>query len=324
MKKIWQYILNPFFRSTKSNYMKAMLMSVYHDAALKQKILDFPLDLDWVMLYDRYHPLHLAFQAAYNAWVSSGGTLRGFTLTLKQLFKMIPAKLDLWISMTIPFYVKGTPMYNSMFKNRKPYTKGKTDTKIGAFSSLSTTIGGNVDLHPVQVLVDATYVALDGARVIQSGGKTTKKSGSSAIDVAMNACAVMAYGNLGFLMNKNMATPLMTGPLFDLETLRKSVQSVFTKKMKSIMTWSVVERTLTPTSKLRFKLHGVGILTDHVTLHLASTPDGVDSLPVNALLNVDKVIEASAFGVADYSINKYLVAVTTGNSATIMLLIEFY
>ena len=324
MKKIWQYILNPFINSTAKSYRKAMLMSVFHDAALKQKTLDFPTDTDWTLLYDRYHPLHLAFVAAYNVWISSGGSLRAFTLTLKQLFKMVPAKLDLWIGMTVPTYPKGTPMYDSMFKNRKPYTKGKIDPKIQSFNSLSTTIGSNVPLHPVQVLVDATYTEMNDARNVQSGGKSTKGTGSLAVDTAMDACNVMAYGDLGFLMNKFRDTPLLTAPLFDLETLRSSVQTVFTRKMKATMVSPIAERTLMPTDKLRFKLHGVGVLADHVTMYLASTVDGTDSLPVVGFLNIDKVVEASAFAVADYAVNKYLVAVTAGNSATIKLLVEFY
>lgn len=324
MKKIWQYILNPFFNSTKNSFRKAMIMSTYHDAALKQKTLDFPLDTDWTLLYDRYHPLHLAFKAAYNAWISSGGTLRAFTLTLKQLFKMIPGKLDLWISMTIPSYPKGSPMYDSMFKNRKPYTKGKTDPKIQALDSLSTTIGGNVPLHPVQVLVDATYTEMNDARNAQTGGKSTQGTVSELVESTMDACNVMAYGDLGFLMNKNRENPELTAPLFDLETLRSSVQTFFTRKMKANMISPIVERTLMSTDKMRFKLHGVGVPTDKVTMYLASTPNGIDSTPVVGMLNIDKVIEASAFGVADYSVNKYLVAVTTSNSATIKLLIEFY
>ena len=324
MKKPWQYIINQFLNSTKRNYKKALALSTYHDAALLQKTIDFPLDTDWTLLYERYHPLHVAFKAAYNAWVSSGGTLRGFTLTLKQLFKLMPAKLDLWISLTIPFYPKTSSLFISLFKNRKPFTEGKTDPKINALSSLSTAIGSNLSLAPMKAMVDSTYALMNAARIVQSGGKSTKSTESDDVETTMGAVNVMAYRNVGFLINKWADTPEKILPLYDLETLRKSAQTVFKRKMKVVENSNIVQRTMMPTDEIRIKTQGVGSITDTVKVFLASTPNGMDSAAIAVTLNRETKVPMSAFGVSAYSVNKYFVAVTSGNSQVLMLLVEFY
>ena len=114
--KLWQFAVNQFLNGTKANYKKTLILSTAHDAYLKQMTVDFPGDPDWTTLYNRYHPLHLDYKAAYNAWVASGGSLKSKTLSLKVLFKLIPAKLDLWIAQIIPFFIIFVFLYNAILR----------------------------------------------------------------------------------------------------------------------------------------------------------------------------------------------------------------
>ena len=322
--KQWQYAVNQFLNATKKNFRKALILSTAHDAYLLKKMTDTPGDPDWALLYNRYHPKHIAYRLAYNNWVASGGSLSGDTLSLTELFKLIPAKLDKWIGMIIIVYAKASAQYKKLFpQGRKPFEQGKTDVRISAIETLSTSIGADVALAPVKTLVDAAYVEIDTARTTQGGGKSTKKANSEAVEEARSAVMIMQYADMGFLINKYPATPNVIVSLFDLQTLRNNVQSLFTHKMKPTENCQLCVNTFKATDAIRAKFADAGNLTDQVTIYLASTPGGIDSTGIVILNNAEFKFEASQF-VVDLATHTFLTAVTNGNSDAIMLTVELY
>ena len=322
--KVWQYAVNQFLNSTKKNYRKTLILSIAHDGYLRKKTTDFPADPDWATLYGRYHPLHVAYRLAYNNWVSSGGSLSGDTKSVADLLKLIHLKLDQWIALIVPTYNKTTAQFKKLFpQGRTPFEKGGIDVRISAIETLSTSIGTDASLAPAKTLVDAAYAEIDTARTTQTGGKSTKKANSDALEAARVDVMTMQYGDMGFLINKYAATPNNIVPLFDLQTLRSNIQSLFTRKMKPTETSQLTVNTFKATDAIRAKVADVGNLTDHVTLYLGSTPGGIDSTGIAILNNGELKFDASQF-VVDLSTHTFLTAVTSGNLNTVELTVEIY
>ena len=73
----WKYIDNQFLIATRNNFLKALKISNYHDAALLMAQANEPL---FIPIYTRYHPLHMQFVQKYNDWKSGGGSQEGETL----------------------------------------------------------------------------------------------------------------------------------------------------------------------------------------------------------------------------------------------------
>ena len=325
MTKPWQYATNQFLNATKKSYLLALILSKAHDSYLLQKTIDFPLDPDWSLLYARYHPLHVAYSASYAQWVASGGSLKGKTKSLKLFFKGMPAYLDLWIGEIVKFHPKASPRYMELLpQERKPFTKGKIETKINAISALSDVIGSEADLSGLKILVDDAFTEVDNIRIAQGGAKSTKGTGSTNVETARISAMNMQYRNLGFLMDKYFETPLLIEPCFDLLNLRKGVQSLFTRGMKLTETSPIVERTFLATDVMRIKVKANHTSTDSVTVYLATTIGGTDSTGVNVVNGHEAKIEMSDFGITDYATHRFMTAVTHSNALVAELMIEVY
>lgn len=325
MERPWQFATNQFLNRTKNSYLLTLILSKAHDSFLLQKTIDFPADPDWATLYARYHPLHVDFSTKYNAWVNAGGSLKGKTKSLKDFFKSMVGRLDLWIGMIIVFHPKGSPRFIELFpRDRKPFTKGKIDDKINAIDTLSTAIGSEANLSATKALVDAAYTEGDGIRTTQEGAKSSKGTGSNTVETARVAAMNMQYRNTGFLVDKYFETPALIEPCFDLASLRQGVQALFTRKMQKTENSPIVTRTFEATSVMRIKVKRNYTSTDSVTLYLGSTEGGIDSTGVNVVNDHDAKIEMSDYGITDYSTHRFVTAVTTGNAAVVELMIEFY
>ena len=74
METVWSFIINMFINATRTSYKKALKLSNYHDSALATASANDPAIL---LIYNRYHPLHIQFINKYNEWVSAGGSQEG-------------------------------------------------------------------------------------------------------------------------------------------------------------------------------------------------------------------------------------------------------
>ena len=324
MKKPWSFVINPFLNATKDSLRKAYKLSVAHDNYLFQKKTNDPTDPDWATLYARYHALHVAFAVAYSEWKSSGGSLTGVTKSLKDLFKLVPQMLDQWIAIIIPIYNRSTAKFLAFFpKGRTPFEKGSIEDRIAAVKTLSTTIGADTSIAPAKVLIDAAYLSLSNARNTQEGGKFNKKTSSDAVETAKVGAMNGQYRDLGFLTDKYFETPLKIEPFFDLETLRNSIQSLFTKKMATTETYHLTKNTFKAGEELRLKIADAGNPTDGATIYLASTLGGIDSTGITVLNNAERKFDPIEFKV-DLATHPFLTLVTTANLTILKTAVELY
>lgn len=324
MKRPWSFAVNPFYNATKKSLRKAYKMSVAHDNYLFQKKTSDPTDPDWTTLYGRYHPLHIAFSVAYTNWKSGGGSLMGVTKSLKDLFKLVPQMLDQWIAIIIPIYNKASAKYLAFFPNgRTPFERGSAEDRIAAIKTLSTTIGADISIAPAKTQIDAAYADLSGARNMQEGGKFNKKSLSEIVETAKKGAMNGQYRDLGFLTDKYYETPSKIEPFFDLDTLRSTVQSIFTKTMGQTETYSLTKNAFKSGEELRLKVADAGNLTDSATIYLASTLGGIDSTGITVLNKGELKFDPIEFDV-DLLTHTFLTVVTNGNINSLKLAVELY
>src|SRR4051812_47361495 len=126
----WIYFSNPFLRTVKNNYKRAIQISTFTDSRLQAK----QNDEFYGPLYNRYHPFHVEFLTKYNAWKSQGGMQKGATLSLNQLLKLLsPSKINAWDLAVMNVYDKGSADYLTIFpQGHKPFQSGEKLLRINA------------------------------------------------------------------------------------------------------------------------------------------------------------------------------------------------
>lgn len=307
MESPWSFTINTFAIATRDSYAKAYRLSNYHDAALSKLTATYPA---LQVLYDRYHPLHIAFTDKYNKLHSAGGVQKGQSLNVRQQLKLALDKLDIW-DITIQLtHRKKSPRYKELFpRGHKPFRRGGLDSRINAFDVLSRTIGNEPALAALKAEIDASYQLLDNARDTQESAKGTRKQRSGNLKTACRDIMNMQYRNAcwvadNFFDNRES----MCNALFDLQALRDRRQRHFTATLKAHSTKAVLVRTFIASDKLQLKLDSEG----SVTFYLATVRGGINSTPVILLSNEDKEITVSEFGISDYSKHRYLTVVNEG------------
>lgn len=311
MDKPWKYVDNQFLVSTRTSYRKALKLSNWHDSNLNTLQATEPA---LVPLYNRYHPLHTAYVAAYSLWGSAKGTQEGQTQNVKELLKQALLDLDVWDVQIQVVHAKGTVRYKELFPDgRLPFNQGTLETRINAFDALSDAIGAEVALAAVKVLVDATYTALDTARDTQSGAKGGRKVKSGAVEAARVAIMDMQYRDMAVVLDAFYTDrETMCKALFDLETLRNPEQTTFTANLAAAEVRTMATRTLLPDDMIRAKVTGPGPLK----LYLATTEGGNDSTAIDLATDEEKTFPASDFGITDYSTHRHLTAHNGSGAAT--------
>lgn len=319
MNKIWHYLDNQFLNVASRNYKKAMQISNIHDAVLKNKMDNNP-DPDYALLYNRYHPLHLALVADYNTWKSKGGSQEGATLNLDQQLALMTGKIENWDTRVKMIYAKGTPRYRTIFPDaRNPFNRGTIESRKDAIQQLSLNIGNDPLLVSVKDEVDAYYTDLDNALDTQSGAKSVKKDFSSAVRLSVTAAMNMQYRNLGFLMNKLEVTEQIAN-FFAVNLLRESDQRIYTGTLDPLENEAVLIHTFMADDEIRLKADGDA----GVKFYLGTTPNNTDGNGITVNANQEITITASQFNPTDYATHRYLTAVNVTDNTTTKYLVELY
>lgn len=309
MEQNWKYIDNQFLVATRDNFLKALKLSNYHDATLQMAQASDP---GMVILYNRYHPLHLVFVQKYNDWKSAGGSQEGETLNVSQQLTIAYAKMDAWDVAIQVVYPKTTPRYKSIFPNgRKPFNQGGITSRVNAYLTLSQNIGADPALATVKAEVDATYLVLDTARDLQEGAKANTKIDSAGVDTARINIMDMQYRNMAFILdNYYNDREVICNALFDLQTLRDLQQSIFTGTLEIDENKAILTRTFVANDDLSLEITSTEVDPAFpVNFYLASSPNGIDSSAIQVSVNAGKLnIKASAFGIADYGTHRHLTA----------------
>ncbi len=310
---MWKYTSNQFLVATQINYKKGLILSNYHNAALIRFKTANPTDTDIDKMYSRYNPLATALVTAYQQWKGLGGVKQASTLNLDQLLATIPTKLNVWEPAIQSKFIKTTPEYKAIMPNgRTGLTRGNKEDKVIAIKNLSESLKGITDLAAIKTQIDSFYAQILAARTAQLGSKSAVNQGSDAVAIAVEACMMMHYRNLGLLMDKYAANADIIESFFDLQTLQESTQTSFTGTLDSAENEAVLVHTFMPGDELRLKIIGNAA----AKFYLSNTPNGTNSTAVEVAANTQAIISVDDFAITDYSNYRYLTVVNSSNGVT--------
>ena len=226
MKKPWSFIENPFLNATGKSYRLANRISIFHDAALNAASSD-PFLLS---LYLLYHPVHLAFVAAYTSWLSQEGMQKGKTQSLKELLAQLSGeKIQKWSGAIAQVFPKGSAGYIGLLPNDSgPFQKGTQADKIAAVQSLGEAMDGIPALISLKTEVDAFYLLLTQTMDTQKGSKSITGVRSESVDEARIHLCNAQYEALGALMKHFSTHRDRISHYFDLAAIRHGEQVLFT------------------------------------------------------------------------------------------------
>jgi len=307
----WKYINNQFFISTLSSAKRALIMSIFHDNALRTLSITYPLLLP---LYTRYHPLHLALVAAYNQHISSGSLQQGDRLSVSQAYIISKGLLtNSWMPVILGLHQKNSPRYKAILPGGlSPFNTGTIDARIAAFGILALNIGGEVALASIETAANSNHVSLLLLREAQSNAKTTTSDNSGTLETTRVAAMKMQYRNLGYMMDNFCDTIETMCPLvFDLVTLRENPQTIFTGSVLAGLQTDMLAHTFLAVDEIAVKIIGKGTFK----LVLASTVAGVDSTAIEITANIKQKITMSAFGITNYALHRYLNVISLSGDA---------
>jgi len=319
MEKTWHYIVNQFINVTRDNYKKMLKLSNYHDARLKKMMNDNPADPDWAIMYNRYHPFHEAYVAAYTAWKSAGGKQKGQTLNTDQLLVLLIKKINKWDAMVqaIDGFEKGTPNHLALFpKGHKPFVQGAKAAKVNAVKVLSESLTpfslSNPGILAVKGLVDSFFTLLNSASATHEGTKGGTKSKSAEVEVQRVIVGTEQYRSLGSLIVKCADKPLTIASFFELVVLRDHLQVLFTGTLAASENEPVLTHSFVADDELALEITTTEPVTPQtqVAFYLATTAGGTNSTPVLITANAAKTtIQISDFGISDYGTHRFLTVV---------------
>jgi len=288
--KTWNYSQNPFLVASQHSYSNAMNISEYHDTALAANKSD-PFVLG---LYTLFHPLHLGYKTSYDIWISHGGVQQSETLNVTQFLQLLSrSKIKDWDIKIQNVYARQTPEYKKLLpSNRQPFQHGMQTERIYAVQSLSKAIGTNEKLTALKTDIDNFYTQLDTAMNAQKGSKNTTKGMSYGLENARIAMCTGMYADLGALIQKFAATPGAIEQYFDLQTIRKSQQVLFTGHIKAGEVYTIVKHTFGQDDEIWLSNPGQTPLTFYLAEIKGSKPDST-AITLNA---GQETILASALG----------------------------
>ena len=304
MKRAWIYLINTFMVCTDGSYRLAVRISRKHDAALQAAAVG--LDPFFVAMYNAYHLLHVALVAAYNAWVSQGGTQESQTLNLAQLLRLLSGtKAEKWMSAVKGFYALGTVRFKELFPDlKKTYQHGSQEDRIATVEAFIIAIGSDASLAALKAEVIVFRDLLKAALTDQKAGISSTNSKSTDLEKARKASAVGQYGDLGGLMKQFKDDPSNIGDYFDVVALRDGAQVIFHHKVKKGTVYGVCKHTSVPTDEWLLENDGDVPLVFALVLHKNDMP-GIVYVTVAPHSNM--TVHASALS-ADLANDHYLVA----------------
>lgn len=262
-KRPWNYLQNQFETCTDGNYKKGMLINTYLDASLNAAKADAKI----LVLYNYYHPIYVAYQTAYDAWVAQGATQKGSTASLTQLLEQSTEKVNAWEYAILGKFAKGTPTFITLFpKGKTPFNQGSQESRMAAFNALNINLTGIASLATTKTAVNAYYNSLITANTEQKGSKATTDIVSNTVETErLNMCKGQYYV-LGGLMQKYIDDTSTIGNYFDLETIRRSAQTEFTGHLAPLELKVLAKRTFAPTDEIRLVNKSDAILKFFVQL----------------------------------------------------------
>jgi len=300
--KLWHYLVNQFLTQTKKNYKKSVKLSNYHDAVLDGKKAAIAL---LVVIYNRYHPLHLALVAAYNAWKTEFSAQKIATDILDELLKTTYAMLDTWDTAIRAEVGYNSSAYNLIFDNgRAPFNRSSIEDQIEAYQQLAIKLTPHAGLAAVKTEVENAYAALSAARDAQLVLISSVRAKSNEVETARRAAMEMQWRNVGYSIENFSGDPNFIESLFDIENLRTKPQTVFTSILGVSEKKLVFTRTLLDDDKLLLNNDGNAA----IRFYFADTPGGTNANFIEVAANTKRTVEMRDFMPPNYGTYRYLTA----------------
>ena len=284
------FLNNPMLSATENSFLKALRASTYHDNALFiEKANPFILSL-----YTRFHVLHLALRAAFEAWDLQGGQQQGTTLTLQQLMNLLNnTKIRDWDVALQSKYNKTTAEYKTILpNNRAPFQTGTQLERLTAVKVLSDAVGNYPSLAELKTDIDTFNTQLKTAYDLQKGNITLTKSKSEVVEAARVAMCIGQYANLGALMQEHAANPEYLLKYFDQSVLSNGSQTIFTGLLKPVQVYTIVKHTFGVNDQISLTNSGNSILK----FYLAAERDIQPGTQFINLPHGKQIVLASALG----------------------------
>ena len=240
--------MNPILTVTEDSNILGIRISNKHDGALFNNTGN-PFIAG---LYASYHPIHVTYLGAYSTHSSKEGLQKGATNALGLLFDQLGfEKVNAWDAAIQIVFPKGSTGYLSLFPSgHYPFQQGTQQQRKAAASTLSITIGSNVDLETVKEDIDAFIVLLTDADTAQQSAFNAVGVAANDLETARIAMANEQYANLGAMMRQYKTNPSVAADYFDLVAIRKGKQIFFQNSVKKNSKKFIVQRTLTPDAEL--------------------------------------------------------------------------
>jgi hypothetical protein len=279
MKRNWIFLINPFAVVTLKSFRLTSKLSTFTDTALHAHIADATI----LAMYNIYHPLHLAFQAAYNTWDAQLAVQMSNTDTLDNLFTALSTKFDTWEYAIRGVYAKGSSPYNALIPHGKtPFTTGSQADRLQVVNSLNTNLTGIVALAATKTDVNNTYTALLAAFNTQKDSISTTNTNSSATENQRIIICNALYSVLGKLMDKFNGNPTLIGDYIDLEIMHNGPQTNFMGHVAPSSIFNICKRTKLDTDEIKLTNKGTTLLR----FYLSSSKIGVPIFEWTNLLRV--------------------------------------
>jgi hypothetical protein len=317
----WRFMINQFMVATRNNYKKANKLSTEHDMRLHAAMNNEPGDTDYSMLYNRYHPLHVELTGAYVKWMSEMGAQKSESHSVKELFRILPKKINKVDIMIQNLYEKGSPRYIELFpKAHKPFYRNSHIKRIDSLEALSNTIGDEIALADAKVMVDNLVIELKTASNGQAGAKNTTKRNSVQMENARKNAMNGQYQNLGFLINKFPTEAARIKAYFDVSTLTQPEQCIWRGQLPAGKVHHTLTRTFEPGDMIRIKNSG----NADIEAYLSNTQEGTNSSPVIIWANQQMIFDVSQFNVKNISEHRFLTLINKDPAADTRFLVQLY
>ena len=240
----WSFLSNPFQTATNGSFIKAMLISTTLDAALNAAKADAQI----LVLYNVYHPIHLAYKAAYDAWYLQNSTQISGTATMQALIDGLTNNVNQWDAKVQVLFPKNTPAYKGFFPNgHTPFLQGSQIERIAAVGALDAALALVVPVPAVHADVDSYYNQLEAALLAHDGQMSTTATKSVTLEAQRLLMCTGQYVALGGLMQKYSTTPATIGKFFNLTIIMSRAQKTFVGSglapQKDVV---ICQRTLAP------------------------------------------------------------------------------
>jgi hypothetical protein len=288
--KEWIFSTNIFLTVTEYSYFLAVEISTFHDNVLAAGVAD----ADIKVLYDKFHPIHLALLSDYNNWKVQGDTQQGKSLSLRQLLSELSGtKIQDWDIQVQNIYKQNTPEYKILLPNHRiPFQTGTQTERIQTVKSLGTKLGSYASLATLKTDVDAFYTQLNDAFNNQKSNISGTKTQSSAVETSRVAMCVAQYANLGLLMDKYAGTPEKVANYFDLENIRKTKQTVYTGHIKPGVADTIAKHTFAAGDEVYLENTG----TTTLQFYLAATKDAMPGTKTYTLASGNATVAIGELG----------------------------